>query len=176
MPKCFNEVSDFEEKVRDGELNILFLYDDDFPRTEKTKDNGPKHPIGGKYNYVSLSDVYSSEYNQQRNLGIGLPKELPEGQDKYLCIIDVDGDDTHVSNDSEKVECKRGTRLFFFELLKKGFEKRGIKPMYISTANHGFHIYIYITQTSNTSHGFKNFEYPRLTMNDSISTSNSINE
>lgn len=176
MPKCFNEVSDFEEKVRDGELNILFLYDDDFPRTEKTKDNGPKHPIGGKYNYVSLSDVYSSEYNQQRNLGIGLPKELPEGQDKYLCIIDVDGDDTHVSNDSEKVECKRGTRLFFFELLKKGFEKRGIKPMYISTANHGFHIYIYITQTSNTSHGFKNFEYPRLTMNDSISTSSSISE
>ena len=70
MPKCFNEVSDFEEKVRNGELNILFLYDDDFPRTEKTKDNGPKHPIGGKYNYVSLSDVYSSEYNQQRNLGI----------------------------------------------------------------------------------------------------------
>ena len=62
--KCFQEVADFEEMVKNGHLNIIFMYDDS---------STPKAPMGGKYSYKTYEEI-TKESNLHRNLGIGFPK------------------------------------------------------------------------------------------------------
>ena len=146
---CFKEVSDFEEKVKNGELNIVFLYD-----------NGanPKHPVGGKYAYKSYNDIIDPA-NENRNLGIGLPKQVTD--DVFLCVIDIDGDSGKFENIQDIEETKVGTRQLLFDVIKEKMKDYGLNPMYVTTASNGFHIYIYVTQSTHKQHGFNRFSYPK---------------
>lgn len=146
--KCFKEVADFEDKVKSHELNVIFLHDDT---------TTPKRPIGSKYNYQSYQEV-SKETNSYRNLGIGFPKKVTK--DVFLCVIDIDGDSQYSTDVAEKEDMKFATRKFLFEVIKLKMEEYGLKPMYVKTANNGFHIYLYITQSTHKQHGFQKFQYP----------------
>lgn len=148
--KCLKEVSDFEEKIKNKELNVLFLHDDAV---------NPKHPYGGKYNYQSYDAVTAPE-NANRNLGIGFPKTVTSSV--FWCGIDIDGDTKYVDDISEKDQMKEATRRFLFEMIKSRLEERGIKAMYVKTANNGFHIYLKITQSTHKQHGYEKFLYPGL--------------
>ena len=93
----------------------------------------------------------------QRNIGIC---PIRKENDRFLCIIDIDGETSYANNPKDQEQMKLGTRLFLFEVLKNGFESRGITPMYVSTANNGFHIYLYITQVGDEKHPINNMIYP----------------
>lgn len=148
--KCLKEVSDFEEQIKNNGLNVLFLHDDAV---------NPKHPYGGKYNYQSYETVIAPE-NANRNLGIGFPKTVTSSV--FLCGIDIDGDTNYVDDITEKDQLKAATRRYLFEMIKSRLEERGIKAMYVKTANNGFHIYLRVTQSTHKQHGFEKFLYPDL--------------
>lgn len=146
--KCFQEVEDFEEKVKNHDLNVIFLHDDS---------TTPKRPVGNKYNYQSYSDIIK-ETNINRNLGIGFPQKVTK--DLFLCVIDIDGDSQYCVDVDQKEELKVATRRFLFEVIKNKMDEYGLKPMYVKTANDGYHIYLYITQSTHKQHGFQKFMYP----------------
>lgn len=149
--KCFQEIADFEEMVKSGNLNIIFMYDES---------STPKAPIGGKYAYKSYEEIIK-ESNLNRNLGIGFPKTINDAT--FLCVIDIDGDTEFTSDVEEKEEMKIATRRFLFSVIKRKLDQMGLKPMYVKTANNGFHIYLYITQSTGKQHFAKKFAYPEKT-------------
>lgn len=157
--KCFEEVEDFEECIRKGDFKIVFMYDKGCPeKPPEGSEINYKRPIGGPKGYQGLKAIYQNEFNMQRNIGI-CPIRKENG--RYLCIIDIDGENNHATSVEDKQQMKLGTRLYLFEVLKNGFKSRGITPMYVSTANNGYHIYLYITQAGDEKHPINNFIYPQ---------------
>jgi len=157
--KCFEEIEDFEESIRNGDFKIVFMYDENCPEKPPEGDgDNRKRPIGGPKGYQDLQAVYKNDFNMRRNIGIC---PIRKENDRFLCVIDIDGETTHANSVKDKQQLKLGTRLFLFEILKNGFEARNISPMYVSTANDGFHIYLYITQAGDQKHPISNLIYPQ---------------
>lgn len=162
-PRCFKEIEDYEESIKNGDFKIVFMYDKGCPEIppDSTTDN-QKRPVGGPKGYKGLQEIYKNDFNLNRNIGIC---PIRKTNDRSLCVIDIDGETSYASTIDEKQQMKYGTRLFLFEVLKNGFKARGIQPMYVTTANQGFHIYLYITQAGDQKHPISNLIYPQKTLN-----------
>lgn len=156
--RCFREVEDYEESIKNNDFKIVFLYDDNAPETPMNQQKANrKYPVGGPKGYKTLDDVYLNDFNMQRNIGVC---PIRKENEKFLCVIDIDGETTYASNDQEQQELKLATRLYLFEILKNGFHSRDLHPMFVSTANNGYHIYIYVTQAGHKKHPVDNLVYP----------------
>lgn len=155
--RCFREIEDYEEALQNNDFKIVFLYDENAPETSTQQNTNRKYPVGGPKGYRSLDDIYSNEFNMQRNLGIC---PIRKDNDKFLCVLDIDGENTQASDDESKARLKLATRRFIYEILKNGFRIRGIHPMYVSTANNGYHIYLYVTQCTHEKHPINDLVYP----------------
>lgn len=156
--RCFREIEDYEETIKNNDFKIVFLYDDNAPETPMNQNKAnKKYPVGGPKGYKTLDDVYANEFNMQRNIGVC---PIRKENEPFLCVIDIDGETTYASSEQEKTEIKLATRMYLYEVLKDGLHSRGLTPMFVSTANNGYHIYIYATQVTHEKHPINNLIYP----------------
>lgn len=156
--RCFQEIEDYEEALKNNDFKIVFLYDENSPESLfKPPNTNRKYPVGGPKGYRTLDDIYSNDFNMQRNLGIC---PIRRENEKFLCVLDIDGETSQASTDDDKAQLKLATRHFIFEILRDGLHSRGIHPMYVSTANNGYHIYLYATQCTHEKHPINDLVYP----------------
>lgn len=147
--EILNILPDFREKIENKEISVCLLRNDD----------SPKAPVNGYNHLVTIEELESPIYTES-NLGISLlgPRYVGE---RFLCCIDIDGDVGYtIHEDKQKGINKQSTQKWFYRIIKKELDERGLKPLIVRTMSGGYHIYLYIYEHPTAIHGFSRFLYP----------------